>query len=214
MITEVNGDTAPDVYLVQNFFSPQPETGHMDGGLSLLLQGQGDGNFQTVGPADSGLIVPLDAKSLVAADLDEDGYDEWIVGVNNAAPLCFTRQTPPAGHLITVRLSSTLGNADAIGARVTLIATSGSRQTAEVHAGSGYLSQSAPSLVFGAAQLSDVKTLLVRWPDGTSSTASGNGGRSYRIEKTKSDMAEFQRVRSPGATPIATRRERPVPAFD
>jgi hypothetical protein len=39
VLTEVNGDGFADVYMVQNFFSPQLETGRMDGGLSLLLTG-------------------------------------------------------------------------------------------------------------------------------------------------------------------------------
>ena len=37
----------------------------MDGGLSLLLKGQGDGTFRCVWPDRSGLVVPGDAKSLV-----------------------------------------------------------------------------------------------------------------------------------------------------
>ena len=35
VVTEVDGDGYPDIYMVQNFFSPQAETGRMDGGLSL-----------------------------------------------------------------------------------------------------------------------------------------------------------------------------------
>ncbi|MEO8429082.1 MAG: VCBS repeat-containing protein, partial [Verrucomicrobiota bacterium] len=67
-IADVDGDGKPDLYLAQNFFSPQPETGRMDGGLSLLLRGNGDGSFTPVWPKESGLVVPGDAKGLVVID--------------------------------------------------------------------------------------------------------------------------------------------------
>ena len=38
-IRDRTGDEFTDLYLVQNFFGPQIETGQMDGGLSLLLTG-------------------------------------------------------------------------------------------------------------------------------------------------------------------------------
>ena len=64
-VAELNGDGIPDLVLAQNFFSPQPETGDMDGGLSLVLLGAGDGTFRPLWPGESGLIVPGDAKALV-----------------------------------------------------------------------------------------------------------------------------------------------------
>jgi len=36
-LADVDGDGKLDLYLVQNFFGPQRETGRMDGGVSLLL---------------------------------------------------------------------------------------------------------------------------------------------------------------------------------
>lgn len=57
-----------------------------------------------------------------------------------------------------------------MGARVSVLLADGSRQTAEVSAGGGYLSQSSPRLVFGLGRAGWVKTVEVRWPDGESST--------------------------------------------
>jgi hypothetical protein len=69
VLTEVDGDGHADAYIVQNFFGPQLETGQMDGRLSLLLRGRGDGIFTAVRPAQSGLVVPEDAKGLAVTDL-------------------------------------------------------------------------------------------------------------------------------------------------
>ena len=45
VLTEVNGDGNPDLIIAQNSYSPQRETGRMDGGMSLLLTGNGDGSL-------------------------------------------------------------------------------------------------------------------------------------------------------------------------
>ena len=54
VLTEVDGDGNTDLYFVQNFHGPQPETGHMNGGVSLLLLGAGNGRFAPVWPNRSG----------------------------------------------------------------------------------------------------------------------------------------------------------------
>jgi enediyne biosynthesis protein E4 len=162
-VTEVDGDGHPDIYLVQNFFSPQLETGRMDEGLSLLLRGRGDGSFEAVSPARSGLIVSGDAKSLTTTDINNDGKPDFVVGVNNSPVVAMTNMGNQ--KLLAVRLIGAKGNLSAVGARVTLKAASGQNQTAEVYAGSGYLSQSSPVLYFGI-QPGDVNQIEIRWPDG------------------------------------------------
>ena len=56
VLTEVDGDGNVDLYMVQNFYGPQAETGRMAGGVSLLLRGRGDGTFVAVPPRESGLL--------------------------------------------------------------------------------------------------------------------------------------------------------------
>jgi hypothetical protein len=187
VIDELNGDGRPDLYVVQNFFSPQPETGQMDGGLSLLMLGNGDGTFQPVSPQQSGLVVTGDAKSLTKTDLNGDGLTDLVVGRNNDRPLCFLRQPASSGsgsaaNPIRVRLAGHPGNLSAVGARVTVWLRDGSTQTAEVCAGDGYLSQSSPTLTFGLGS-SEVDRIEVTWPDGASSRSEGDiGRRDYRIQ--------------------------------
>ena len=170
VLTEVDGDGHADIYVAQNFFSPQAKTGRMDGGLSLLLKGAGDGTFAPVWPHESGLVVPGDAKGLTAADLNADGWVDFIIGINDGELITYEHRGSTVERVLTVRLSGRSGNQAAIGSRVTLERSDGHRQTAEVHAGSGYLSQSPATLTFGLGATHTASTLTIRWPDGTTTT--------------------------------------------
>jgi hypothetical protein len=58
----------------------------------------------------------------------------------------------------------------------------GGPQTAEVHAGGGYLSQSTAALRFGLGHGGQVKQIKVRWPDArTTSHTIAPGQRSITI---------------------------------
>jgi hypothetical protein len=176
-ITAANGDGHPDIYLVQNSYSPQRETGRMDGGMSMLLLGKGDGTFDPVWPSDSGLVVPYDAKSLAVTDVNGDRWPDFVVGVHGQPVEAWLR-TPAVGQrLVIVRLKH---GRDAgrvgIGARVTVELSSGASQTAEFAAGGGYLSQSSTALSFGLPAKERLETVRIRWPDGdeTEQTASND----------------------------------------
>lgn len=82
-------DGKADIYAVQNSHAPTPVVGRFDGGLSQLLRGDGQGQFIPVTPAESGLLVPGDAKALVVLDLDNDGWLDFLVSRNNGSTLAF-----------------------------------------------------------------------------------------------------------------------------
>ena len=79
--------------MVQNFYGPEPETGHMAGGLSQLLKGDGKGSFTPISPEKSGLVVFEDTKSLTRKDLNGDGWNDYIIGVNNGNLKIFTNDS-------------------------------------------------------------------------------------------------------------------------
>lgn len=167
VLTDFDSDGNLDCLVAHNFFSPQHETGNMDGGLSALLHGNGDGTFTAVWPAISGLIVPADAKSLAAVDLDNNQVIDFAFGLNNnpAWPFLNRIQTK---HL-AVKLNGKAGNTSAIGARATFVAKGLPPQTSELNAGSGYLSQSPATFIFGLKGAPNGGSLSIRWPDGSTS---------------------------------------------
>lgn len=166
VLTEIDGDGLADLYLVQNFFTPQLETGRMDGGLSLLLKGLGDGTFTPVWPNRSGLIVSGDAKGLMTTDLNGDGWVDFVVSANDGELMAFENNGVQDHRVLNVRLRGKPGNPTGVGARVSVRLEDGTSQTAEVYAGGGYLSQSSSTLVFGLGKSGRVKSIEVRWPNG------------------------------------------------
>ena len=163
-----DGDSNADLYLVQNFFGPQRLTGRWDGGLSVLLLGDGTGGFKPVWPSRSGLVISEDAKGLASLDLNEDGSDDFVVGVNGDRFRTFQAAATHARRL-QLRLRGPQGNPTAVGANVTVTTLVNGRpvhHTAEVYAGGSYLSQSSARI---SVPVGDHPTavVLVNWPDGS-----------------------------------------------
>ena len=162
-LADVDADGHLDALLAQNFFNAQPETGLLDGGLGLVLAGDGKGAFVAKWPEESGLVVPHASTAATFADFGGDGRPDVLVATNNSYIQAFENQTA-RGKPMAVKLKGKVGNPTAVGARVTLIREDG-QVTQEVAAGSGYASQSSATLFFGLGR-SKAKALVVRWPDG------------------------------------------------
>ena len=164
-VCDINGDGNLDLYVVQNFFGPQRETGYMDGGVSLLLLGDGTGQFESVTPASSGLIIPWDGTSLTISDINHDQRPDFVVGVNSGKLRVFVNQTK--SNSIAIRISDRSEGRNHIGSKVSVIFSDGSIQLHEVSAGGGYLSQSAPVVFIGKGNSQrKVKKIHIQWPDG------------------------------------------------
>jgi hypothetical protein len=165
-LTDINGDANLDLYMVQNALNWAPDTGHLDGGVSLLLAGRGDGTFTPVWPDRSGLVVGGDATALTVADLNGDPWPDFLVAVNDGPVQAFVNNGSWSSHLLRVRLEGPPGNPAGVGARVTVAGERGVARIAEVYAGGSYLSQSAPTLCFGLGPERTAEAVEVRWPDG------------------------------------------------
>lgn len=163
---DFDGDGHADVYAVQNSYAPIPAIGRFDGGLSQLLLGDGRGGFTALPVRRSRLIVPGDAKALVALDLERDGWPDFVVSRNNNTILAFRNNGVGGRHSLRVELRGPPGNRAAIGARVAVRSADGGTQTSEVYAGSGYFSQTSAANFFGGLDANPPRTVRVRWPSG------------------------------------------------
>jgi enediyne biosynthesis protein E4 len=181
---DFTGDGHVDLVAAQNFYGPQVETGRYNGGLSLLLVGDGQGGFTPVAPAESGIAISGEARGVAVADWNRDGWPDFVMTRINQPAMAFSQPEPSTGRSFAVKLTGTPGNVDAIGARITAHYRGARMQTAEISAGSGYLSQHEPVAFFGYADENPPERLEVIWPDGTRSQHAFQPG-TPRIELSR-----------------------------
>jgi hypothetical protein len=87
---DLDGDAKLDLLVVGNHFGPEPTTGRFDGGMGLVLKGDGQGSFAPLLPAASGVIVPGEARAAVA--LSGSPGVRVVVACNQGPLLLFERR--------------------------------------------------------------------------------------------------------------------------
>jgi hypothetical protein len=93
VVCDINGDGHEDILAVNNSYSEDTLTGYYDAGIGICALGNGDGSFTFLPPAQSGLCVRDDAKSISAIQIGE--RSGWIVGSNNAGIKVLTQSVYP-----------------------------------------------------------------------------------------------------------------------
>lgn len=110
----------------------------------------------------------LGSRSSVIFDLENDGDLDIVTNEFNAPPLVLVSNlsaTPEKPNYISLKLTGTTSNRDALGAIVVLHTASMSQK--KVYDGkSGYLSQSSFPLYFGLGQEGQVERIVIHWPSG------------------------------------------------
>jgi hypothetical protein len=101
VVRDFYGKGSLDVYCVGNNFGPEPSTGRFDGGVSVLLRGDGKGGLTPVPTWQSGLLAPGDTRAAVAVALaGQNGAVPIAVSQSNGPVLLFTPNPhPSAGGL-------------------------------------------------------------------------------------------------------------------
>jgi len=96
LISDVNSDGKMDLILAGNNYDTEVETQRYDGGVGLIMLGDGKGNFNSISTYKSGLYVPFNTKSSAILKT-KSGLSSLIFGNNN-------------DHVITVKLNTSKNN--------------------------------------------------------------------------------------------------------
>lgn len=126
---------------------------------------QHDGRWrEPPGRAGRALAEKRAGRGSATGDVDGDGDPDLLIEDIDGPPRLL-RNDGRAGHALVVTLVGRAGNRPAIGARVT--ARAGERSWLRLAGvATGFLSSSAPELVFGLGALERVEELEVSWPLG------------------------------------------------
>jgi hypothetical protein len=98
-------------------------------------------------------------------DLDGDGRLDITVTALGAPAEVWINQSPGTNHWLEFRLQGTKSNRDAIGARIKVVASSGTQYN-HVTTAVGYASSSAGLVHFGLGPDKSATLVEIRWPFG------------------------------------------------
>ncbi|MHB8746196.1 MAG: FG-GAP-like repeat-containing protein [Gammaproteobacteria bacterium] len=167
VLADFNNDGWTDLFIANGQIFPDSDSPHVTVGQpkQLWLNG-GDSQFHEYRPPPlSPLLDRQSARGMVVADFNNDGALDVYVAHNNDLGQLLINELHSPDHWLGVRLIDTRGNADGVGARVSV--TTG--QGTQVHwlaKGMGFLSDSDPRLHFGLGSASQAQ-IEVQWADGT-----------------------------------------------
>lgn len=133
--------------------------------LNLAGRGFADVSFLSATDNDG------DGRSIVPADIDNDGRLDMIVRQASGGALLVFRNQLPQQHWLRVSLRGRKSNGLGIGAR--LVAEIGERRLVrELYPANTYYSQQPAEVHFGLADAIQVDRLTIHWPSGNKQTIS------------------------------------------
>jgi hypothetical protein len=156
--TQVDASYAERKYLYRNLRNGQFEDVSMIGG--------------------SGITAAVKARGFAVGDYDNDGDLDAIVNCVNSVPQLLRCDSTVNRSWIKVRLVGVKSNRTGIGARIKVVAQTGSpllsakpgtplTQIEEVRSCNGYFSASDLRIHFGLNEAKKVDLVEIRWPSGT-----------------------------------------------
>jgi enediyne biosynthesis protein E4 len=133
----------------------------------LLHLNQKDGTFcdasEQAGPALTDKRV---SRGLAVGDLFNDGNMDVVIADLDGSPMILRNPGIKGRHWVSFELAGTKSNRLGIGARLKIVAA-GMTQTEEVRSGGSYLSQHDLRVHFGLGSATQIDSVEIRWPSGT-----------------------------------------------
>jgi enediyne biosynthesis protein E4 len=157
--TDADMDGHMDIYFANDYnFSPW---------TNKLYRNNGDLTFVDVA-AGTPLESPYGGAGLACGDLDRNGSEDLVIAINGSGN-SFDNQVLLNDltdfQWIGIGLEGTVSNRDAIGARITVYLPEVTRHD-EINCGSGYSGQNSKQLLFGLGEVTQVDSVIIRWPSG------------------------------------------------
>ena len=149
-----------------DIFKVNGELKHLYGHEDQVFRNEGNGKFRDVSlELGEYFEQELVGRGAAMGDYDNDGdIDIFIVNLNDHC--AFLRNNKGnQNNWITLKLTGTTSNRDAVGARIRVTA-GGKTQTAVRKSTTGYLSQNDPRVHFGLAKSEIIDRIEIRWPSG------------------------------------------------
>ena len=163
-VGDYDGDGKEDLFVAQNFFGTDRETGRYDAGRGQWLQGDGQGGWRSVPGQESGVKIYGEQRGAALSDFDGDGRVDLAVSQNGAAVQLYRNRLGRPG--LRVRLTGPPGNLTGLGAVLRLGTVGKPGPARELHGGGGYWSQDSSVTVLAKPQEPGPWELTVRWPGG------------------------------------------------
>jgi hypothetical protein len=88
--SDINADGKQDILLGGNLRSVQTELGPYDASLGLALLGDGQGNFKSLPPAQSGFVVKGEIRSIKSIKNSQGEY-VYLISRNNEGLMAFKK---------------------------------------------------------------------------------------------------------------------------
>jgi hypothetical protein len=167
-VVAANGHVSDDIAVVQPTVRYAQPLG--------MYRNLGDKKFEDVsGKLGKAIQKPTVARGVAYGDYDNDGDLDLVVTANNGAARLLRNENANQNDFLHVRLQGTKSNRDGIGARVTLVTSTGARITRMVKSGSSYLSQSELPVTFGLGKPGKNAPVRIEiiWPGGAKQTVEG-----------------------------------------
>lgn len=159
---DFNGDGNEDLFLAQNLSDTRWETGPLNSGAGVLLQGDGRGGFVALNPAQSGVAVYGEGRGAASGDFNNDGRPDLVAVQNNGPSRLFINERGTPG--IRIKFAGPPGNRDATGTTFRWTADGRSGPLRQIGGSGGWLSQSGLCQI--VPRLSSGGALHVNWPGG------------------------------------------------
>jgi len=163
---DFDNDGRPDLWVVNGhtlqqrdeptLLVPQP--------LQLYRQSESRG-FIDIATQAWPQMRPVVGRGGAHADFNGNGRIDLVINVNGGRAILLENTTEEPGNWVAFRLRQAHFNTRAIGARITL-RTGQIQQTAQLLAGSSYLSQNSDLLHFGLGDAEVIDEVIIHWPDG------------------------------------------------